>query len=136
MSRQWKAGDRKEDGGLVLPRVHLDLTPAGRQLPRSKLHIPRTRGVTSADLWQERCAHTPQEQRWGVGWVGSIPDEPGTKFEHIIIVLLATFSDEQLAQQFVQQIRSTHKNRPAFTFKMGYWQVLPVPRWLKDSESI
>ncbi len=104
-------------------------------LPSSRMYTPTTRELTGEQLCDEVCPHTPTNQCWGVAFVDKAPARP-LRFKQIVIQPLRVFRNARRAIKFEQQLRKTpeYKRKHIIRFKMGAWNVLPVPSWMTNPE--
>jgi len=98
--------------------------------PRSRMHIPKTRGLSADELWEQRCSVLPKRQNWCLVWIFYIPSEPGTTFKSIKTVFVGTYKTKQIAESAQIRARGMYPNRASMLSRIGFWQALPVPRWL------
>lgn len=147
-------------GAHIAPRVHLELQrkegqpcpsefavperhinevghrtrPVG--LPKSHLMIPPSTKLSVDFLWEQQCKTIPHNQKWGLAWMFHVPKEPNVLFNSITVVFIGAYKTKRLALSVQQKARGMYPNRVSMVFKLGYWQALPVPRWLDKFKDI
>lgn len=100
--------------------------------PRSRMHIPKTRGLTGEQLWELRCSVLPKHQNWCLVWIFFVPNEPGSTFKSIKIVFVGVYKNREMAASAQIHARGMYPNRASMLSRVGFWQALPVPRWLES----
>lgn len=106
------------------------------EIPQSRMTIPKTRGLSVDVLWEQQCMVLPQNQKYGLAWVFFLPLEPGIKFESIKVVFISSYKTRHTALSAQVRAKGMFPNRTSMLFKIGYWQALPVPRWLDEFEDV
>lgn len=106
------------------------------EFPQPHMYIPKTRGLAGVDLWEERCKVIPKHQNWCLVWVFFTPLEAGKTFKSLKMVFVGTYKTKQMAESAQMRARGMYPGRASMISQVGFWQALPIPRWLHNESDI
>lgn len=106
------------------------------EIPQARMTIPKTRGLSVDILWEQQCMVLPSKQKYGLAWVFHLPLESGVEFESMTVVYIGSYKTRYMALSAQVRAKGMFPDRTSMLFKIGYWQALPVPRWLDEFEDV